>query len=409
MPAREKITFQGHEAELAGLLDRPDGPPRACVLFAHCFTCGKNSLAASRIAGALVQRGFAVLRFDFTGLGQSEGEFANANFSSNVQDLLAAADWLRNNLRAPDVLIGHSLGGTAVLHAAHEVAEARAVVCIAAPSRAVHIEHLISDAIDDIEHSGRARVTLGGRSFTIKQQFLHDLQQHDSAEHIARLDKALLLMHSPLDAVVAIDEAEKIYRRARHPKSFVSLNRADHLLSEREQDAVYAADVIAAWAGQYLDADVQLQSDQTETSPDSGWVHVQEQDHRFLCRVRSDAHQWLADEPRALGGQDRGPDPYEHLLAALGACTVMTLRMYIQRKGWPVDDIAARLSHSRVHPQDCADCDEAGARVDLIRRELRIDGDLDEAQRRRLLEIADKCPVHRTLMNTIQVDTAWQA
>ncbi len=401
MPRRQRIEFRNRDGvSLAAALEVPDREPRAYALFAHCFTCGKDIAAAARIARALAAEGFAVLRFDFTGLGGSEGDFANSNFASNVDDLLAAADFLRENHAAPSLLIGHSLGGTAVLAAAPEIPEVRAVACIGAPSSPAHLaRHLESDA-EKIATTGEATVQLWGRDFRIKKQFLDDLQQHPLLERLPRLRKALLIMHAPLDNVVGIDEAAQIFTAAKHPKSFVSLDGADHVLS-RLEDAQYAAQTIATWAARYLDF-----QDAIETPEVSGGeVIVTEGNHRFLREVSSDEHAWLADEPKRVGGDNLGPDPYEHLLAALGTCTSMTIRMYANRKQWPLQDVNVRLAHSRRHAEDCEGCDEKPQKIEVLQRYVRFEGPLDAAQTQRLMEIADRCPVHRTLEGHLSIET----
>jgi len=400
---RTKLEFPGTDGLiLAGLLETPDSQPHSFALFAHCFTCGKDVVSASRIARALVARGYAVLRFDFTGLGSSDGDFANSNFSSNVNDLVLAADFLRENYRAPSLLIGHSLGGAAVLTAAHSVPEAQGVVTIGAPSDPQHVIKQFGCKIDEIDQVGVAEVALAGRPFTIKKQFLDDLADHDQAEKIATLKKALLVFHSPVDATVSINEAEKIYRKAKHPKSFVSLDDADHLLT-RARDAEYVAAIIAAWATRYISEPESIV--QKASAVTAGQVLVAEKNKQFTRTVMTDSHVWLADEPTAVGGQDLGPDPYEHLLAALGTCTSMTIRMYANHKKLPLDDVTVMLSHDREHVDDCEGCDETPMKIDVINRTVTLVGDLSEDNRQRLLEIADRCPVHRTLQGHLQIRT----
>lgn len=401
-PQRIKVEFANDKNEaLAGLLETPFEPAIAFVLFAHCFTCGKDNAAASRISRALVARGFAVLRFDFTGLGSSDGDFANTNFSSNVQDLVAAADFLRSRYTAPSLLIGHSLGGTAVLKAAQQIPESRALVTIGSPANAGHVARQFACDMATIEEQGKAEVDLAGRKFTIKKAFVDDLQEQNM-EHIASLRKALLIFHSPLDMTVPISEAEALYRQAKHPKSFISLDQADHLLSDK-RDAEYVAGSIAAWAGRYIEKSTMPEQQQPEL--EHGAVRVEDINGSLTQRVATDDHEWLADEPLKVGGNNLGPDPYEHLLAALGACTSMTLRMYARRKSWPLDKVSVTLTHARSHGEDCQHCDEQHPQIDLIERQLQIEGDLDPAQRARLLEIADRCPVHRTLHNKVVVNT----
>lgn len=398
-----RTEFPGSQnASLAARLDTPDEPPRAWALFAHCFTCSKDTKAAAYIARALAEAGFGVLRFDFTGLGGSGGDFANTNFSSNVDDLVAAADWLRANKGPPALLVGHSLGGAAVLAAAHRIADARAVVTIGAPFDPSHVTRQFADSLQEVAEQGQATVTLGGRPFTIRREFLHDVSSQAQGERIRQLRRPLLVMHAPQDSVVEIDDARAIYQAAVHPKSFISLDGADHLLNG-EGDARYAARVMAAWASRYLP----LATAPVEAvASDDGWVDVAETGRgAFTVQVSAGKHRWLADEPTSAGGSDAGPTPYELLVAALGACTSMTLRMYARQKALPVDRIRVRLKHAKIHAADCERCETAVGRIDRIEREIRIDGALDEPQRQRLLEIADKCPVHRTLHGEIDILT----
>jgi len=398
---RKKVEFISNGLSLSGLLETPANNVKAYAIFAHCFTCGKDIAAASRIAGALVEKGIAVLRFDFTGLGNSDGDFSNTNFTSNLDDLRAAAVFLKENYYAPQLLIGHSLGGAAVLAVANDIESVKAVVTIGAPSKAEHVIHNFADSLDEIKRDGVAKVKLGFREFEIQKQFIDDLNensQHDFALH----KKSLLVMHSPLDNVVSINEAEKIYNSVKHPKSFITLDTADHFLTDKA-DAQYAAEIISSWADKYIE----YETDAAELSStiEQGSVLVSEKNHKFTVDIVSDSHHWLADEPTAVGGQNLGPDPYEHLLAALGACTVMTMRMYAQHKKLVVDDFTVKLSHHRDYYKDCTDCDEKDGRVERITREIKIVGDITEAERARLLQIADRCPVHRTLSNKLIVTT----
>jgi uncharacterized OsmC-like protein/alpha/beta superfamily hydrolase len=398
MVESKKIEFPGASgAKLAARLDLPS-EPRAFALFAHCFTCGKDTFAAARIAQGLTARGIAVLRFDFTGIGSSEGEFANTNFSSNVQDLLAAVDFLRHNFSAPELLIGHSLGGSAVLAAAPRVPEAVGVVTIGAPASADHVTNNFSAHIDEIETRGTATVTLAGRQFTIKKQFLDDLTEQNFLGELPRLKKALLICHTPRDEVVGIDNATAIFTAARHPKSFVSLDTADHLLRKRA-DAIYVADLIAVWSSRYLSEQVE----RANTLP-AGVVEVSETRTGPLAQlVRAGRHALAAGEPVTAGGDDAGPGPYDYLLAALGACTSMTMRLYADRKGILVDRFAIRLSHRRIHAQDCLDCETKDGDIGEITKEVTIVGNVSAEDRTRLLQIAEKCPVHRTLTHEIKI------
>jgi len=396
-PSSEKVHFRNASGqELAARLERPAGRPRATAVFAHCFTCSKDVAAASRVSRGLVRSGFAVLRFDFTGLGGSEGDFANTDFSSNVADLLAAVDYLRHGLGAPSLLIGHSLGGAAVLSAGPDVPEARAVVTIAAPSEPQHLRHLLVGAIDAIEREGSAPIRIGGREFTIKKEFLDDLDEQRLSERIGSLGKALLVLHSPQDEIVGIEHARRIYAAAKHPKSFLSLDGMDHLLGERE-DSTYVANVVAAWSQRYLEP-----APEEDTEVAEGTVVVTEREG-LAQDVRAGKHLLAADEPLAVGGTDSGPTPYDLLLAALGACTSMTLRMYARHKDLPLEGVSVTLRHAKIHARDCDDCDTKEGRIDRIEREIALRGPLSEEQRARMLEIADRCPVHRTLAGEISV------
>jgi uncharacterized OsmC-like protein/alpha-beta hydrolase superfamily lysophospholipase len=405
MPA-ERFDFPNAQGQrLAGLIDNPTGPARAFALFAHCFTCGKDVQAARRIAEGLTSLGIGVLRFDFTGLGSSEGEFANTTFSSNVSDLIAAADHLRKERQAPAILIGHSLGGAAVLAAAASVPEARAVVTIAAPADPAHVTGLIKDKIEAIEADGEVDVTLGGRHFRIRRAFLDDIAEQNLMARVADLRRALLIFHSPSDDLVAIDNASRIFLAARHPKSFVSLAGADHLISRRS-DAAYVANVIAAWVGRYLDAapDAEMPAATAAERPDL--VTVRETLASPLQQeITAGRHRLLADEPAGVGGRDSGPNPYSFLLAALGACTSITLRLYAQRKALALERVTVRLTHGRIHAEDCATCETKQGMIDRIDREIALEGELDDAARARLMEIADKCPVHRTLTSEVDIRT----
>jgi uncharacterized OsmC-like protein/alpha/beta superfamily hydrolase len=402
MPA-ERFDFRNAEGQtLAALLDRPDGEIRAVALFAHCFTCGKQNRAARHIADGLKQRGIAALRFDFTGLGASEGEFANTTFSSNVDDLVAAADHLRSTLAAPAILIGHSLGGAAVLAAAHRIPEARAVVTIAAPFDPAHVIGLFDERVAEIADKGEVEVSIAGRSFPIRRALLDDIGQQNLATRIASLHKALLVFHSPTDDTVGIDNASHIFTTAKHPKSFISLTGADHLLS-RTSDAVYVAHVVAAWAERYLDM---AEDAAAGVDIPEGTVVVREtRNGLFQQEIAVGKHRFVADEPAAVGGRDTGPGPYDLLLAALGACTSMTIRLYADRKGIPLERTQVRLRHEKIYADDCANCETKEGKIDRIDREISFEGDLDAATRTRLLEMADKCPVHRTLKSEVDIRT----
>ena len=400
----ERFQFTGTGGhQLAAALDTPDGPIKAYALFAHCFTCGKDVLAAKRIAVALAAKGIATLRFDFTGLGSSEGDFANSTFSSNVADLVRAADHLRETRQAPAILIGHSLGGAAILAAAGQIREAKAVVTIAAPSDPAHVTHMFKDRVEDIRALGEVEVSLAGRQFRIKRELLDDVAEQNLMAQVKTLHKALLVMHSPTDDTVGIDSATNIFVAAKHPKSFVSLAGADHLLTGK-QDATYAADVIGAWAERYLDLAAAAPSTEAASGPRN--VVVQETRAGKLQQiVTSGPHHLLADEPVSVGGQDSGPGPYDFLLTALGACTSMTMRMYADRKSLPLDRITVTLQHNKIYAKDCEECETREGMLDQIDRVIKIEGALDADQRKRLMEIADKCPVHKTLTSEVRIVT----
>ena len=409
----EKVLFTGSQGDaLAARLDLPEGPPIAYALFAHCFTCSKDVFAASRISRALATDGIAVLRFDFTGLGMSEGEFANTGFSSNVEDLVRAADWLREYREAPKILIGHSLGGAAVLAAAQRVPESVAVSTIGAPSEPAHVaRYIVRSGSGSEAGEGGADdlfdVDIGGRLFRIRRSFLEDIAGHTLTDRIAGLRRALLVFHGWRDTVVSIDHARRIFEAAKHPKSFVSLDDADHLISRRP-DATYIARVLAAWASRYVgETEGRAASDASgsvraagaaASSLVPGTVTVAETgEGKFGQRVSAGRHVLAADEPPVVGGDDTGPSPYDYLLVALGACTSMTLRLYADRKKLPLERVSIELSHEKVHAADCDACETRVGKIDRIERVISIEGELDDEQRAKLLEIADKCPVHRTL------------
>ncbi len=402
----KKIEFEGSQGhKLAARLDLPDGEIKAYALFAHCFTCTKDIFAAGRIAVALNALNIAVLRFDFTGLGASEGEFENTNFTSNVQDLIKAADYMRENLEPPTIIIGHSLGGAAVLVAANDIPEIKAVATVAAPAAASHVAHHFEESRAEILEKGVAEVKLAGRPFKIQKQFIEDIESQMMDEHIRKLKKPLLVMHAPLDQTVGIENAEHIFKLAKHPKSFVTLDDADHLLSRRS-DAAYAARVIAAWASRYVG--YKMTPIDHYKKVDDHEVNVRSSGNgKFQQYVQMGKHFSYADEPESMGGDNIGPDPYKFLLAALGACTSMTLQMYARRKEWPLRSVEVSLKHQKEHAEDCQDVDGDCEKIDAITREIKINGEeLDEKQRARLMEIADKCPVHLTLEKGAHVKTS---
>ena len=396
-----KITFKNKEGfDLKGSIELPENrTPHNFVLFAHCFTCNKNFLAVKNISKALTSKGFGVLRFDFTGLGESEGEFADSNFSGNVEDLISAAAYLEENYKAPSLLIGHSLGGAAVLFAAKLLRSVTAVATVGAPSHIGHVKHLLKDDLHKIQEKGASEVNIGGRNFNIKKQFLDDLENKDLQEIIPELNKSLLILHSPQDTIVGIKNAEEIYVAAKHPKSFISLDGADHLLSNK-MDSSYAGDIIGSWAYRYIDIPQQTQ---LKTNLD---VVAHLGPEGFTTQIKAGRHNLIADEPEHVGGNDFGPNPYEFVSAGLAACTSMTIQMYAKRKGWIVDSVETQVNYGKEHSLDCEKCEEEGTKIDTFKRELIIKGDLDEKQRNRLLEIANKCPVHKTLHSETQIITS---
>lgn len=396
----KRLQFAGSDGQtLSAQIELPAAEPTAWAVFAHCFTCSKDSRAARFIGEALAERGIATLRFDFTGLGESEGELGATTFSHNIDDIVAAADALRRIHQAPALLVGHSLGGTAVLAAAARIPEVRGVATIGAPFDPEHVTRLFGESLAEIESSGEATVDLGGRQFKITRKFVEDLRDQCSAERIASLDRALLLFHSPQDRVVDIDNASLIFEAANHPKSFVALDGADHLLGRRS-DAGYVADVLKAWASRYLP---EQPGRDTAANRPAGEVVVEGNTRSLLQRIEARGHVFSSDEPADQGGADLGPTPYDLLLASLGACTSMTLKMYADRKQWPLESVRVTLRHDRIHAQDCRDCENKSGMIDVIDKELELTGELSDEQRERLLQISSRCPVHRTLINQIQI------
>ena len=399
----EKVTFENELGDvLAARLDLPiDGNPIAYALFAHCFTCTKNLKAVGNISNALTQRGIAVLRFDFTGLGESEGDFADTTFSSNIDDLLSAAAFLEQTYAAPAILVGHSLGGAAVLLSALQLDSVKAVVTIGAPYDPEHVTHLFDASLDEIESTGSARVDLGGRPFTVKKQFIEDLKAHRMEETLADLKRPLLIFHSPIDQTVGVENAALIFKAAKHPKSYISLDTADHLLSDAA-DSAYVGTVLAAWAQKYLGA---RQAQKKHLDPKDNQVVVRLDDPGFRTEMLANGFPLVADEPLSVGGTNTGPTPYDYVVAGLGACTAMTLHMYAARKAWPLETVEVYLNHAKIHAEDCVTCKEKKGKVDQISRSLVLTGPLDDEQRARLLEIANRCPVHRTLESITVITT----
>ena len=396
---QKRVRFSNRDdLDLSGVIHLPGvGNARAFALFAHCFTCTKSLNAAVSIAETLAQRGIATLRFDFTGLGASKGEFADSSFSSNIRDLIDAAGFLESEYQAPQLLVGHSLGGTAILAASHKIPSAKAVASIGSPSDPEHILHLLENHLGELEQSGSAQVRLAGREFTFKQAFVDDVRSHDLNHR--ELRKALMVMHSPQDDTVSIDEAGKIFSSAMHPKSFVSLDNADHLLSDK-RDSLYVGEVLASWAIRYVDHNQEDVAGITQ-----GVSAIAETKRGFLCDVEAGGHQFIADEPLSFGGTNLGPSPYDFLGAALATCTAMTLNMYARHKKIDLNSVDVMVDHSRVHADDCVDCEKSAGKVDVFNRVIRLDGNLSLEQKTRMLQIADRCPVHKTLENEIKITT----
>lgn len=391
---------EGHELSARLELPQASEPHNFCI-FAHCFTCNKNLNAIKNVVDAMTEAGFGVLSFDFTGLGQSQGDFADTNFSSNVSDIVSAADYLRENYQAPTLLIGHSLGGAAVLFAGSQIDSVKSIATVGAPSDPEHVQHLIQSDIAEIEQEGAAQVNIGGRNFTIKKQFIDDLKKHSIKAVLKDLRKSLLVLHSPQDKTVGIENAAAIYTHAHHPKSFISLDGADHLLSKKE-DSVYVGRMIATWAERYL----HFQDHKHELSEYQTLAVIGDTSTKFLTHIQTGDHHLLADEPEEVGGENLGPSPYQLLTSALGACTAMTMRMYADSKGWEVNELKVFVNHEKKYSDDCAMCDQPTSKIDHFDRSIEIDGVLDEDQRKRLLEIANKCPVHRTLENEVKITTS---
>ena len=392
----QKLYFKNQDGKrLAARLDLPlDEKPTAFAVFAHCFTCTKNFNAVVNINRALALHGIAVLRFDFTGLGESEGDFSETSFSTNVADLISAADFLRDAYEAPRLLIGHSLGGAAVIQAAQRIPSAEAVSTIAAPAELKGLFRFMDGPpLEELEKDGETTINISGRDFKIKKQFLSDLQQSNMEEAIRALRRPLLIFHSPVDQIVSIDQAAKIFTAARHPKSFISLDKAGHLLANRE-DSLFVGSMLAAWALKYLKIS------------ERKYIQPELSDNRIIARtgktgfrteIMANGHRLVADEPIPVGGANSGATPYDLLVSALGACTGMTIRMYADRKKLPLDSIIVRLRHEKIHAEDCLDCEDQGSKIDSIEREIELQGDLDQPVRHKILEIANRCPVHRTL------------
>ena len=398
---RQTVHFQNNNKQsLAAIIEMPiDKKPMAFAIFAHCFTCNKNLHAVVNITQALTSKGIAVLRFDFTGLGESQGDFSETNFSSNVEDLISAAKFLENKYESPALLVGHSLGGAAVIYAAEKLDSVKAVATIAAPADPDHVSKLIKEGKDEIEKKGEATVNIGGRQFKIKKQFLDDLNNRRPEKVIQDMRKPIIILHSPFDKIVSIEDAATIYQSAFHPKSFMSLDDADHLLS-RKRDSKYAGEVIGAWMTRYANV-----SEPKELETDKQMV-ARITDESLTVDIQAGKHRFTADEPESSGGNNFGPTPYELLNSALGSCTAMTMKMYADRKKWPLEEALVHVEHQRKHKEDCDECENSQVnKISLFERKIELSGDLTDKQKKRLIEIANKCPVHKTLSNEIEINT----
>ncbi|MCJ8311542.1 MAG: OsmC family protein [Saccharospirillaceae bacterium] len=401
------VTFKNRQGlNLSGVLHTPQtGEIRAYALFAHCFTCTKNIKAAVNIAQAMAQHGLAVLRFDFTGLGDSDGDFSDTHFSSNIDDIEDAALFLENEYQAPSVLVGHSLGGTAVLAAAQRIKSAKAVVTIGSPADADHILHLFQNDIKTINTTGIATVKLAGRPFTIKKSFIDDTKAQKVKDNLHHLRKALLVMHSPIDEIVSVDQAAELFKNAKHPKSFISLDNADHLLSNSKH-SIQAGTLLTQWVLQYLPEPIVVFT-YPQGDKDKVVANINS-DKGFVTTINAQGHYLLADEPLNVGGSDLGPTPYAYLSSGLAACTVMTIKMFVERKKWNLDSVKVNVIHNKIHSEECADCEKSSTKIDHFERELIIEGDLSNEQREVLLKIANRCPVHKSLSESAKVSTSYQ-
>ncbi|WP_194774791.1 bifunctional alpha/beta hydrolase/OsmC family protein [Pararhodonellum marinum] len=396
----EKVSFENKNGfQLSARLYHPlDEIPRFYAIFAHCFTCSKNFSAVSNISDALCREGIAVLSFDFTGLGNSEGDFEDTDFSSNVQDLIDAAKYLEEHFEAPELLVGHSLGGAASILAADQIESVLGVVTIGSPAKADHATKLFKDQVDTIKEKGSAKVNIGGKSFYLKKEFVEDLEQQKLLQVLKDMRKSILIFHSPQDEIVDISNAAELYQAAYHPKSFISLDQADHLLND-VSDSQYVGQMISSWSDRYL-------TKASESHDTKGHqVKVRLSGKHYTSEIKTPDHHLVADEPTDLGGKNLGPTPYDLLMAALGACTVMTLKMYAERKKWDLKEVTVYLDHDKVHKKDSEDVEKPEAKVSRFSRALKIEGKLDDEQLKRLVEIANRCPVHRTLHEEIVVET----
>lgn len=401
MKIKETIINKNGHALYAQLELPANQKPKHYAIFAHCFTCTSSLSAVRNISRALTNYGFGVMRFDFTGLGKSEGEFAESHFSANVDDLITVSEFMAKNYSAPSLLVGHSLGGAAVLTAATKLDAVKAIATIGAPATVSHVKHLFSQEANALKEGELTKINIGGRPFNINPEFVENFDKTDLPSIVKQLRKPLLIMHSPIDTIVGIKNAEQIYHNAHHPKSYVTLDNADHLLSE-SQDSQYAGTVIGAWVQRYFEATPQMQL-QTHNEQVVGYLNLKEDN--FTTSIQTQHHSMIADEPASIGGDDFGPSPYEYLSASLVACTAMTLKMYAARKQWDLQEVLVYVSHSRKHSDDLGIELEKPTFLDHMSKKIKLIGALDDKQRHRLKEIASKCPVHKTLAGNVIFDT----
>lgn len=391
---------KGHK--LQAFLELPaDQKPQHFAIFAHCFTCSSALGAARNISRSLTGHGFGVVRFDFTGLGRSEGEFADSHFSANVEDLLAVNNYLIENYQAPSLLVGHSLGGAAVIVAASKLENIKAVATVGAPATVSHVMHLFSHGIENVKQKGEVEVNIGGRPFKIDEAFVADFGKTDLPDITKNLRKPILIMHAPFDAIVSIENAHQLYKDAHHPKSFVSLDDADHLLT-KSKDSLYVGNMIGTWVQRYFEP---KDNSILQTKGEQLVAHLNVLEDKFTTSIQTKKHHFIADEPESVGGSDFGPSPYDFLSAGLAACTVMTLKMYAQRKKWDLQEVYVYITYSKKHSDDLMLDLEKPLQVDHLQKRLKFIGDLDEKQKARLKEIASKCPVHKTLITHTVIET----
>lgn len=397
----EITSSRGHK--LYATLELPTNQrPHAYAIFAHCFTCSSTLIAAKNISRSLTNHGFGVVRFDFTGLGRSGGQFSDSHFSGNVQDLIDVHAYLKEHYMAPKLLVGHSLGGAAVIDAASQLDDVEAVATVGAPSSVEHTKKHFSHRIDEIPEKGEIEVDIGGRPFKINKEFVEGFESTDLLKVVHDLRKPILIMHAPFDKTVGIQSAQDLFLNAFHPKSFVSLDGADHLLTDKH-DSIYVGDVIGSWVKRYFPIDNQTALD---TKNEQLVGHLNLIEDNFTTSIQTASHHLTADEPTDVGGDDFGPSPYDLLSASLAACTAMTLKLYAQRKEWNLEEVYVYISHSKRHINDLGEENEKGRYLDHISKKLEMIGGLTEEQKEKLKEIASKCPVHKTLKSEVLIETS---